>query len=187
MLNSFEIPIPNDKLTTAKIIAAALPSGALIFLGVVLAMTLGNGKPLSWNTEIMTLVLIFQSVVIIPAFLVAPKIVAKTTLQQSFQSRDLRQELEEEIANPENGFRTINNLLGVYQTCMIIGTALIEGMTFFAIVVVLQDQSGIALAIAIAGILLMYLRIPTESSIQNWIAYQAEQFVSEESGKRKIG
>lgn len=178
MLNSFDIKVPTAILRTNQIIATALPLGATLFLLIVIGLTLGNGKPLSQEFGIMTLVLIAQMVVVMGAYVIVPNTVAKATVMKELSNAELAKEVTKE-SSP-----VAMRLVGIYQTSMIIGSALLEGVAIFAIVIVLIEQSVWALVIAGAMILKLYLRIPTETRVQNWILQMIDYI---DSQKQMIG
>lgn len=178
MINPFDVKIPVDILRTSQIISAALPVGAMTFLLVVLGLTVGNGQLLNQSLDVMTLVLLGLTIMVMGSYLFVPANVSKSTALQQFSNVELEKEVVKE-SSPQ-----IKQLASIYQTSMIIGSALIEGVAFFAIVVVLLEQSVWALVIASAAILKLFLRIPTESRIQNWMVWIIEYVESQKQIKR---
>lgn len=178
MLNPFDVKIPVDTLRTSQIISAALPVGAMTFLLVVLGVTVGKGQPLNQSLDVMTLVLLGLTVMVMGSYLFVPANVAKSTALQQFSNVELEKEVVE-VSSPQ-----IKQLASIYQTSMVIGSALIEGVAFFAIVVVLMEQSVWALVIASAAILKLFLRIPTESRIQHWMVWIIEYVESQKQINR---
>jgi len=168
MLNPLDVKIPVDMLRASQIISVALPVGAMTFLLVVLGLTVGNGQPLNQSFDVMTLVLLGLTILVMGSYLFVPASVAKSIALQQFSNVELAKEVIKE-SSPQ-----IKQLAAIYQTSMIIGSALIEGIAFFAIVVVLLEQSVWALVIACATVLKLFLRIPTESRIQNWMVWIVE-------------
>lgn len=178
MINPFDVKIPVDILRTSQIISAALPVGAMTFLLVVLGLTVGNGQLLNQSLDVMTLVLLGLTIMVMGSYLFVPANVSKSTALQQFSNVELEKEVVKE-SSPQT-----KQLASIYQTSMIIGSALIEGVAFFAIVVVLLEQSVWALVIASAAILKLFLRIPTESRIQNWMVWIIEYVESQKQIKR---
>jgi len=178
MINPFDVKIPVDILRTSQIISAALPVGAMTFLLVVLGLTVGNGQSLNQSLDAMTLVLLGLTIMVMGSYLFVPANVAKSTALQQFSNVELEKEVVKESS------QQIKQLASIYQTSMVIGSALIEGIAFFAIVVVLLEQSVWALVIASAAILKLFLRIPTESRIQNWMVWIVEYVESQKQIKR---
>ena len=178
MINPFDVKIPVDILRTSQIISAALPVGAMTFLLVVLGLTVGNGQLLNQSLDVMTLVLLGLTIMVMGSYLFVPANVAKSTALQQFSNVELEKEVVKESS------QQIKQLASIYQTSMVIGSALIEGIAFFAIVVVLLEQSVWALVIASAAILKLFLRIPTESRIQNWMVWIIEYVESQKQIKR---
>lgn len=168
MLNPFDIKIPSTNLRTLQVIATAMPLGATLFLLVVIGLTLGNGKPISQEFDIMTIVLFGQLFVVMGAFSVVPSAVAKSAVLKELANAELKKEVVKE-SSPVS-----HRLVAIYQTYMIIGSALIEGIALFATIVVLSEQSIWALIIACVMNLILFLRFPTESRVQNWMLKMIE-------------
>jgi hypothetical protein len=63
-------------------------------------------------------------------------------------------------------------LLQIYQTQVIIGSALCEGVTFFALIAYLLERHPAALATAITLIVCLALRFPTANHVNSWINEQ---------------
>lgn len=168
-MNEFEIHVPKQLLRTSQIIAAALPLGALTFLGVVLAMRLPNGMPVN-ILDIMEFVLFAQAGVCLVLAYVIPETVMKSTAQQQFKGVNLDEHVTQESRNPDGQTIYLNKLMGIYQTSMIIGCALLEGAVFFGIVIYMQSDSMWGLIVAGLFIPLMLFKIPTESSVQSSFA-----------------
>lgn len=168
MLNPFDIKVPSTNLRTLQVIATALPLGATLFLLVVVGLTLGNGKVLSQEFDIMTIVLFGQLIVVMGAYAIVPSTVAKTAVNKELSNAELEKEVIKE-SSP-----VTMRLVGIYQTSMIIGSALIEGIALFATIVVLSERSVWALSIACVMNLILFLRFPTESRVQIWMLQMIE-------------
>ena len=70
-------------------------------------------------------------------------------------------------------------LFVVYQTKIIIGAAMIEGVTFFMLIAYLVERQTVVLRIAVALILAVAAHLPTRSGVIHWIEDQL-RFVEEE-------
>jgi len=72
-------------------------------------------------------------------------------------------------------------LFFTHQTKTIVAAAIIEGVTFFAIIVYMMTQSMFGLAVAIVMIAVLTLHFPTRDGVLNWIEDQLRRIDEERS------
>lgn len=78
------------------------------------------------------------------------------------------------VAPPPLGPLTTGmKLLGVYQSTMIVGLALLEGTAFFGCIAYLLEASPWALGIIGIAVALQLLKFPTYSRVRSWLEQQA--------------
>ena len=141
-----------------QIIAVALMSGVLFFLGIVLMNT--QGDVLSFKQpEIITIIAAGFGLLMIVNHFVIPGIIASTQLKQL-------------TTNDFTGFdeaTRIDKLVGVYRIQLIISLALLEGAAFFNLVALMIGNSGFSLCTAGVLLALMSMRFPTRDKVSFWV------------------
>jgi hypothetical protein len=70
----------------------------------------------------------------------------------------------------------------VYQTQLIIGSALCEGMAFFATIAYMLERNPLALGMALILLAGLAIRIPTRNRVNAWIDQQQSMLQSERQG-----
>jgi hypothetical protein len=151
-------------LTNMRIISAALISGVIVFLVVVLFVIKGDRQP---GSPLLTYIgLAFGALALVFAFIV-PGLIGSSIRQALIDGKrvDLPAQFK---ANPEVGI--VGNLLFLFQTRLIIGYAILEGAAFFNLVAYMIERQDVSLAIV--GLLLaaMLVKFPTRGKIEGWLA-----------------
>ncbi len=174
MSNPEEIVSP-QRLRTMQIVAGALLMGVLIFLGIVLYMVWiqnkGAGTAPPADMPLLSLLAAVFFVIQAPLSFLIPQFLTRNALGQiasgnwkappGFNAADF----------PSDA----SKLLGIRQTAMIVGLALLEGAAFFACIAYLLEAQPWVLAIILVSVLLMMMNFPTEGRVRSWLALQAEQ------------
>jgi hypothetical protein len=148
----------DGSIRTMQIIAGALISGVLIFMGVVLVVTQGNigGIP---NARLMTMIAGGFGFLMIVNHFVIPRIVSGAQLKQLAISGILQQ--EEQVR--------VERMCAVYQTQLIIGMALLEGAAFFNLIAMMIEKSAVSLGVVSLLLGLMVVKFPTRIKVSWWI------------------
>jgi hypothetical protein len=161
-----------------QIVVGALVAGALTFL-VVAAVLVSQGafgpgdEELTW---IMNLVLALFLIPDIAARLIVPSIIVAQARRRILAGEwdvpegPQRAQVAEMIERTGDAGR----LMGVHATKTIVATALVEGVTFFAIIVYMVTQSMFALCVAIVMIAVLALHFPTRNGVLDWIESQLQ-------------
>lgn len=156
-----------NRTRTMQIIVFALLLGLLTFVGISIGIA-AQDQPMTAEVEdfyfIMSVAFAVMSVM---ARIVVGAAAVKT---QAPALRGQSREMQE------------NQLWMVYQTTLIVRSALLEGPAFYA--TVMYMSSGNVLTLAVAGVLafLLLLSIPTRLRIDNWVEDKLTQL--ELSGNR---
>jgi hypothetical protein len=140
-----------QRVRTMQILWAGIVIGAVVFAIVVVAVGSLNQPP---QGNILSLVGVVFTAMDFVAFLVMPGIMAKNAAAQ------LQGMPEEE------------RWCGIYQTKLIIGLALLEGVVFLNLIACMQEHNWWSLAIAGGLVLLMLLQFPTRTRLEQWIETQ---------------
>jgi hypothetical protein len=61
------------------------------------------------------------------------------------------------------------DVLGAYQTRLIVSLALLEGVAFFCLVAFMVEHRWESFGIAMALLLMMAANFPTENKFRNWV------------------
>lgn len=148
----------DSQLRVMQIIATALMTGVLLFLGLVLVITKGNifGQG---NPGIITLVAVGFAGLAIVNHVVIPGVITKAQLnklqsggfgQQDFVGKDVW-------------------LLRIYQMRLIVALALLEGAAFFNLVAMMVENHLLAVIAVIVLLALMVIRFPTKTKVIWWV------------------
>ena len=100
--------------------------------------------------------------------------VVKMVLARWWRPFPLLEAVEKESSGVTQPVQT-NQFMQIYQTRMIIGSALIEGIVLFGAVTYLVNQTIIGLAISGLLTIVLYTRFPTLASVQNCLANLASE------------
>lgn len=171
-------------IRTEKIIVGALIAGAVLFL-VVAAVVASQGMLETQDDGSM--ILIFNLVL---AFFLVGALTARLIVPASMVAAARRKIIAgnwSPVEGPHQGEllsiieRTgdAGRLIAVHQTKTIVGAALVEGVTFFAIMVYMLTQSTFGLAVACAMIAVQAALFPTRGRVLDWIEAQLRRIEEE--------
>jgi hypothetical protein len=151
-------------LTNMRIISAALISGVVVFLAVVLFVMKSDPKP---GSPLLTYIgLAFGAGALVFAFII-PGFVGGSIKQALVEGKrvDLPPQFK---ATQDVGI--VGNLLFLFQTRLIIGYAILKGAAFFNLVAYMIERQDVSLAIV--GLLLaaMLVKFPTRGKVEGWLA-----------------
>jgi hypothetical protein len=161
---------------TQQIIVGSLLTGCTVFLGVVLVLLFsGIWAPAPAQFPALEMVLTMLA----GGALVA-RVVAPTTLTAAARKRMIAGTW---TAGPNammyprtqatlDEFGDQARLAVVHQTKTIIASAILEGVVFFALIIVLLEGSMYALGVALIFMALIAAEFPTMSRVQAWIDAQ---------------
>jgi hypothetical protein len=151
-------------LTNMRIISAALISGVIVFMAVVLFVIKGDPQP---GLPLLTYIgLGFGALALVFSFIV-PGFMGSSIKQALLEGK--RVELPAQFkASQEVGI--VGNLLFLFQTRIIIGYAILEGAAFFNLVAYMLERQEVSLAVV--GLLLgaMLIKFPTRGRVEGWLA-----------------
>ena len=167
-----------------QIIVGSLVAGALGFL--VLAAVLvsqgtfdvGDDDTTAWAMNLVLALFLTGDVI---ARLVVPNMIVAQTRRKivagewSFSEGPSQADVNAIVERTGDAGR----LMIAHQTKTIVGAALVEGVTFFAIIVYMTTQSTFALAVACAMIAVLALHVPTRNGIFSWIETQLRRIEEE--------
>ncbi len=180
-------------IRTCQIIVGALVMGVLVFLVITLFLTQVVMNPAPAPGEVagvpampapggsslpvITLVAVAMGVMNLALSFVVPKL----TVTQG--RRKIAQEKPDSVAktdlNPSGPKQLYpagytGKLAQLYQTQLIIGSALLEAAAFFATVAYLVERSPIALLTALVLLGVLITRFPSSNQVNNWLDRQLE-------------
>jgi len=175
---------------TQQIIVGALVAGALGFLVVAAVLVSqgtcnsdGDGEGLAEMAWVMNLVLGLFLIGDVAARLIVPNILVanarrlivagKWSVPLGPTQADVKLMIE----------RTgdAGKLFVAHQIKLIVGAAIIEGVTFFAIIVYMVTESMFGLGVAIVMLAVLALHFPTREGVLNWIEDQLRRIDEERS------
>jgi hypothetical protein len=157
----------SPQLRTMRIILLALVLGVVIFFVIAVVMR-GQGAQPAPPTPLLTyLGLGLAGVQIVLSALIPGLIVTggRRQLARTPQS----------AAAPDD----LRKLLGLYQTRLIVGSALLEGAAFFLLVAYLVEGDLAALGGVVVLVALLLVRFPTRPGLESWLAEQQERLSQE--------
>jgi hypothetical protein len=157
----------NDFLTprirVMQIIAFSLVLGPAIMLAVVVAIRAGRNAAPPPPTPLVSYVLLGFAAMMIMPFAIVPNMAAAGARQRLIQGRVLN----------DDDIHAI--LCNVYQTRMIIGSAMLEGAAMAQFIAYLVE--GRMVSLVVGGLLLagLVLQFPTRGRVETWIERQLER------------
>lgn len=166
----------NSAIRQAQIIVAALTMGCVFFMLVVLFLTLGEGLGAHAGSVLTPIVVVFTVGCVTVRFVVIRQIVTAKLSQLVEQGKEYP--------------AILSDLLSTFVTKTVIGSALLEGPCFLALVAVMVERSVVALGIAVFLIAaIMVLNFPTRMRFETWLGdvlddmrlLREQQFVDEKS------
>lgn len=159
------------RIRTMRLIIFALINGIVLFMAIAIFQRANGqfGEP--HDPLLISPISLVFGVVMVIAHLVIPNPMAASARRQ--------------IARGQGPSRTENlgaasipgeagQLLGVYQTRLILAAAFLEGATFFLLVAYLIEGQFYTLLAAILLLGLLALKFPTRSGVERWLEEQQE-------------
>jgi hypothetical protein len=149
-------------IRTPRIVVTAMAMGVLAFLVVVLMLPprADRGEPL------VAYIAVAFAVVALAASMALSKMVAKKSVQRILAER--ASVADDRFQGGVND-QTLDKLLGVFSTKLIIYCALLEGGAFFNLVAYLIDGQVINLYAVGALLVMMAIGFPTLGGAEDWI------------------
>jgi len=166
---------------TSQIIVGSLAAGVIVFWAVVTLVidpdpAPAGGAGLLFGMPMLTAFSALFGVAVLAASILVPRLIVDGAVAQLAKGgphdRDAGEGAGTKQLRPEAGAA---ELLPVYQTQLIIASALNEGGAFFAAIAYMLERH--AAAILVAGVLLALLlsRFPTVDRVRGWIEAQLER------------
>ncbi len=166
--------LPKQNLLVMQIIAGALLAGVLVFLAIVFSIVFtrnGLGVAPAADLPIISIVAIIVLVVQIPLAFLVPGMLTRSMLQKIASGTwQLPAGANADAFNSD-----ASKLLGLRQSTMIIGLALLEGAAFFGCIAYLLEARPFVLSVALIALFLMAACFPTEPRVRAWLARQTDQ------------
>ena len=160
-------------LRTMQIVAVALITGVLVFLGIVLYLVevqhQGNGLGGAINVPVLSYAASGFLIVMVPLSFGLPNFVTRGAVQRI--ARGVWRPAPQGPAPTTDG----GKLLVVRQTALIVGMALLEGVCFLGCIAYLLEGQMLVLVIIAIALLLMLMKFPTEGRVRTWLAEQTEE------------
>lgn len=189
MLRPHEIRVSQQRLQAMKVIAMALPMGAVTAVVIILAVVVGVENAQDTRLGLLPLVALAVAAVALPISFLIPSIVGKAAVKNLADGKSLENIIAAEskieadaVHSPSiseggsiNEPTTVTGKLEmIFQTRLIIGLALLEGPALICIMFNIIEPCVWLWAAAAFLIFLMVLRFPTESKLQNWICWASD-------------
>lgn len=144
--------LSDEQLRTMQIIAGALLMGVISFAGVAAFMGLEKeaGDPF------MAYIAAGFAVLMFVMHLLVPSMIAGAAMKQSGQ-------------NETTEDRTGDNLVGIFQTQLIVVMAMLEGAAFFNLVAFIIAVQWWSFAVVGLLLLAMAAKFPTRFKVESWL------------------
>jgi len=152
------------QLRTMRIIATALITGVVAFLGIAMLVT---SWPNPGNIPTFTYIAAGFALVMLGVRAVQLKAIPRNLIQQ--QRQHITDSAEGRI-----------RLAGIYRTRLIVGMALCEGAAFLAIISWIAEPHELALGLVLFLITVMVMSFPFQQRVLDWIELQLFQLRSEQ-------
>jgi hypothetical protein len=168
-MNEDRQPAFSESIRVMQIIVFALTTGPLFFLAIVCFLVRGDLRSAFDGMPILTLVGLVMA---------GSLVVVRAIVQQAFTSNARREIMRQNPGtaggkpSAESADRVTGQLLGLYQTRMIIGSAMFEGAAFFLLVTHMIERSPWSLAVAVVLIVGVASHFPTVGRVGRWIDQQ---------------
>ena len=173
-----DVGLTPQRLRVMQIVAGALILGVVVFLGVVLFVVHGRnggqGVMPAQPLPVISLMAVAMLAVCGPLAFVIPAVVTKTALRQILSGAWRPPAGTDPVMSATVG----GQLMGVRQTTLILGMALLEGTAFLGCVAYMSEARPFALAVVGVAILLMLCKFPTEAGVRAWLVRQADTLAS---------
>jgi len=163
------------RILVMRIIMGSLVTGPLIFLFVAIILREMGQMANAPELPLLTLTAIPFAIIQLTASFLMPRLMAANARRQFTQGTHAPvQEMGGSSTDTEK-------LCGAYQTGMIVGAALLEGMTLFLLIAYLIEGVPWALFAAIVFLALLAIRFPSRSGVERWVEAQRELIEQEKA------
>jgi len=166
---------PGQSLRTLQIIATAMLLGPVIFLGIVVVL-ISQGSVQKIPEEVGTILTYLAiALMVVGGTLsnVLPPLIVRSVLAK-LKAIDALQNNSSEKPAPSRVVMAI-------QSGFLIGQALAEAPTIFALIVYLLVQQPLLLGLAILGLILQLIRFPTQDWLRRQVEYWERELLRESS------
>ncbi len=141
---------------TMQIIVAALAMGVIMFMAVVLTML----DKIAARDPFITYIALGFAVLMFAGWIIVPGIVAT-------QARRA-------MAGLPRDADIVGQLAGVFQTRLIIASAMLEGAAFFNLIASMLEGQYVGLVTAVVLLLIIISQFPTRHRLEVWITHELE-------------
>lgn len=165
-----------------QIIVGSLIAGVIWFLAIILSGLVTQNPPAgkqalsfgleNWQDWPVTTVAIVFALVGFPASFLVPRVMVeggRRRIAQGTWTASTPPRMPAELLATDVG-----KLALIYQNQLIVGSALNEGVTFFALIAYMVEGQPVILGLAILLILGLVARFPTLGRVENWIESQQD-------------
>ncbi len=152
---------------TMQIIVSALAAGVLMFLVMTLIIPAKDAPA----EPFLAYMAVGFAVMAFAGWLIVPGIIANQARRSLAEGRVPQPTAQSEIP-PEVG--VVGHLVSVFQTRLIVGSALLEGAAFFGLIAFMIERQFLALSIAASLLLIIVSQIPTRNRVENWVTREIE-------------
>jgi hypothetical protein len=171
------------RVRAMQIMAFALITGVVVFLGIACYQVLAQGAPAT-PRDGLPMVSLVAGVVFaggIMASFAAPTLMTRAALQRIASSTWQ----VPRGTDPKDAATDFAKLLAVKQTTLIVSMALLEGPAFLGCLAFFVEGQFFMLGIVTVAIVAMLLKFPTEGSVRSWLYEQTNQLQHiRQSGQR---
>lgn len=145
-------------ILVCQIIAGALIMGVVMFAGVTVAMHLSNppAQPAAGND--------LSPMLMVAAFFTVSMLIARFVYLRVFDRN-----MAGKISDREAEGLVPEDVLGAYQTRLIVSMALLEGVAFYCLIAFMTEDRWEPFGVAMFLVLLMAISFPTENKFRNWV------------------
>ena len=175
LTDDFRAALPS-MVRVLQIIVVALAAGCVVFLVVAHQTGLADGADAAGNDQSAFLELFALAFLAVAgiARLIVPRVVVAASLRKIV---DQKWQLSPTSGPGDGGQQNLIEQHGdaarlwfVYMTKTIVGVAILEGATFFLIIVYMLGRSSLMATCAIALMVVVAAHFPTVDRVSNWIA-----------------
>ena len=148
---------------TMQIIVCALIIGVICFALVVLVGGLAPEKPP--EAPIVSIIAAVFAVGSLVAAPLLPKLVTSGSQQSLVQGQPIHQH----SMFAQEALGDVGPLVGVFQTRLIIGRAILEGAAFFNLAAYMIEAQPISLGFTVVLLIAMVFNFPTREKLESWV------------------
>jgi membrane protein YdbS with pleckstrin-like domain len=148
-------------LMTMRIIAGALCLGVCVLAGVVLML-----ERRQVEEPVLAFVALLVSVACVLAAAIVPRMMTGTPMRESSVGHSAAQS---EASPDSDELNRVTQIMGIYQTRLIVSMALLEGAAFFNLVAYLIEGQVVNVAVAFVLLVLMMIQFPSRRRVEDWV------------------